>query len=696
MLFVKELQNKPYAERISEAMMKLPLICPEWTNYNPSDPGITVLENLTAFNTLQGESITNISYRAKAALLKMASITPKKGKCARLLLSADKLDKPIYIRTGQKFRLGDLCFEAGRNMNVGGSRVVGVYSRYGDTFHDYSYCVDREVRLGARIFGDKPKVGDELYFIINSIPDDIKDTYFYFEVDGSNKRNPVEDRALNIFAEAKWEYYTEHGFEELKVRDYTGTFLYSGEVKITFGNSKPAVCKEAPEEGYCIRVTLTKADFDVRPKLLGVEGFLFEVWQRETEGICYTINKVDGIEITSNFSDNEYIAVFAKEEKGSAYRKYELTRGDGHGRYCFFEETGNRSFRISFDREKYGYEPVKVKDCVRVIIYNEDMMRTYDVGSVIGYDDQEIELPVKHIVRDSFCLIARRDDGEGGFVYEFVRPEKNEEDALYYHLLENDGKIIIEDAGDYIGARLYIGMIAVSEGEKGNILAGNELIADNIPGAYFYNPCNGVGGAFRESLQSMKERFVEDINTPYTAVTEKDYEQIVKTTPGLCIRKVHACIDTAENMVKVIAMPDTGDEKPYLSDIYIEKITERLELRRLISTRVEIIQPIYTPVAVRGTVYVKRHYNGCKEKILEALGREIDYMRSDKNFGDVLVFEEVFHSIEALDCVQFVYDLSITPENPKVATLKDSDIYPKENCLFSLGNVQIETVTYED
>ena len=105
---------------------------------------------------------------------------------------------------------------------------------------------------------------------------------------------------------------------------------------------------------------------------------------------------------------------------------------------------------------------------------------------------------------------------------------------------------------------------------------------------------------------------------------------------------------------------------------------------------------MYTPVSVKGTVYVKRHYTGCKEKIIEALNKEINYFRSEKNFGDVLIFEEVFHSIEELDCVHFVYDLSISPENPKVAVLKDSDIYPKENCLFTLGSVQIDTVTYED
>ncbi|MCR5101127.1 MAG: baseplate J/gp47 family protein [Butyrivibrio sp.] len=696
MLIVKELQNKSYEDRINEAITKIPLISPEWTNFNPSDPGMTVLENLTLFNALQGDSITKLSYRARSALFKMVGFTPRKGKCARLLLSSDNLKEPVLLKPMQKFKIGDLCYETSKQLEVGGSHVIGIYSYYEDKYHDISYCCDREVMLAAKLFGDDPKVGDSVYIMVDNIPDNIKETIFYINMDEKNNRNTVENRTESIFAQVKWEYYTEKGFEDLKARDYTGAFQFSGEVKFSFGNDKPAIYKNGPEEAYCIRATLTKAEYDVRPKLIAVEGFLFEVWQKDTKSICITTNKTDNIEITSTIDEEPYIAVFAKEEKGSAYRRYELSRGGGVGRFCIFEETGSRSFRITFDKERFGYEPIKVKDCVRVIIYNEEMMRSYNVGKVIGYDNQEIEIPAKHIVRDSFCLIARRVDENGENIYDFVRPEKKGEDDLYYHLLENDGKIIIEDAGDYIGAELFIGMIAVTDGDKGNILSGNELVCEAYPDIKFYNPGRGTGGVFREKLEDVRKRFAKDMNTPYTAVTAADYEQIVKTTPGLCIKKAHAKINAADNLVRISVMPGTDDEWPTLSDIYIKEISDRLEERRLITTRFQIIQPVYAAVSVKGTIYVKRHYSGCREKIMEKLSREINYIESSKNFGDVLRFEDVFHGIETLDCVQFVYELSLSPENPKIATLQDSDIYPKENCLCYLGDVQLEIVTYEE
>ena len=76
MLRVEELQGRTYDERMEDVLKELPLRSSEWTNYNPSDPGITILENLTAFNALQGSEIVSLSYRARMALLKMAGFTP--------------------------------------------------------------------------------------------------------------------------------------------------------------------------------------------------------------------------------------------------------------------------------------------------------------------------------------------------------------------------------------------------------------------------------------------------------------------------------------------------------------------------------------------------------------------------------------------------------------------------------------------
>ncbi len=87
MLRIEETKGRAYSDRMADALAAIPLISDEWTDHNPSDPGITILENLVLFEALQGTNITEINDVTKRALLKMAGFTPAKGKCARMLRS---------------------------------------------------------------------------------------------------------------------------------------------------------------------------------------------------------------------------------------------------------------------------------------------------------------------------------------------------------------------------------------------------------------------------------------------------------------------------------------------------------------------------------------------------------------------------------------------------------------------------------
>src|SRR5713101_43206 len=44
MIPAPKLDDRTYADIVSESIRLIPRYCPEWTNHNPSDPGITLLE----------------------------------------------------------------------------------------------------------------------------------------------------------------------------------------------------------------------------------------------------------------------------------------------------------------------------------------------------------------------------------------------------------------------------------------------------------------------------------------------------------------------------------------------------------------------------------------------------------------------------------------------------------------------------
>jgi hypothetical protein len=696
MLNSRNLEDKTYEELMAQALLQIPLYSQEWTNFNPSDPGVTILENLTAFEILQQNYINEITPAIQKKLLKLAGFEAEKGRCARVLLKAQGVREPFKIPANQKFVVSDLCFETNRSLEAVPYHIAGVYGHYGGKSIDYSYLLDREVEAPAYIFGESPKAGDSLWLIMDGLPGPGEEIIFYMTVADRHNRNPFGNKGNNTFADLKWECYTAQGFTDVSVRDCTNCFLVSGEVRIRLPQTPAAVCEEGPRSGYAIRVTLQRAEYDVRPKLTNISGFLFEAWQKETKAACYTFNKVSSVTLTSDLLKDGYVTVFCKEEKGSSYRRY-MPAYETKQRGRFYRETtdGDKTHTWQFDKRQFGYGPEKVKNAVKIVAYNEEMMRQYYLGTVLGVDRQTIELPAKHIVAEFFCILARRIGEDGESIYDFVRPSRYGKGDLTYYLYENEGKIVIQDAGGFIGADLYVGTLSVTRGSEGNVRSGNWFQGLGLsPLVRFYNPAEGTGGAFRETLEEVKKRFLQDLKRPYTAVTAADYEKLVMETPELCIHKVKAWMSQNQNMVRIAVMPGTDEEFPELPPAYRKAIEKQLEDKRLLTTKIQIVPPVYTPIDVHGTIYVKRQYENGKKMIEEAIRRTIDYIHSERNFGEVLKFDQVFHEIESLDCVEFIYELSLLVRNPSQARLVEADVYPAQNCLCYSGDIVLETGIY--
>lgn len=692
MLNNRSLDDRTYEELMTEALMRIPLYSREWTNYNPSDPGITILENLTAFEILQQTQINEITPAVRRKLLKLAGFEAGKGRCARILMAAEGLAQPLSLPINHKFHLGNLCFETTRGLELNPNRLTGVYGFRDGQLHDCSRLLDREVKVPAYIFGKTPKVGDSVWFIADSLPKAGEELIFYMTVADRYNRNPFVERGNNTFAAIKWECYTESGFVEMNVRDDTGCFLISGEIRMRLPAENPVPCPEARDGGYAIRATLLKADYDVRPKLTGVDGFLFEAWQKDTRAVCHTFNRTKSASLRGDLLDESYVMVFCKEKKGSSYRRYiSGYSGAANGRFYdeLIEVDGTHTW--VFDKKKYGYGPEQVKNAIKIAVYSEEMMRRYSLGTVLGCDRQEIRLPGKHIVAESFSIIARRIDENGEELYDFVRPSRYGENDLTYHLYENEGIIVIEDEGAFIGADLYVGTLSVTMGSEGNVRAGNRFSSPGLGEAIrFYNPKPGTGGCFRETLDEVRQRFLTDLRKSYTAVTARDYENLIKETPELCIHKVRAYLNENRNLVRIAVKPGTDEEFPRLSDSYKKALEKQLEDKRLLTTKIEIMSPVYTPVDAHGIIHVKKQFEDTLYQIEQAIRKKIDYIHSEKNFGDILKFDEVFQAIEELECVDFIYKLSLYPQDSASARLLDSDVVPGENVLCYAGEISLE------
>lgn len=697
MLNPRMIADKTFEGLMEEIYGKIPIYTGEWTNFNPSDPGITVLENFSAFEILQQNELNKVPQSVRASLLELLGYTPEKSACADVLIEPQGLTEDIVIPADQRFYVGNISFETTLSRTMTASHIVGVYAQDGSGVRDLSFLRDQDMARPALPFGTACEEGAALYLVLDKplLPGESGCIYINVKEDG--RRTPFGDAAEPVFASLRFEAYCEGGFVEMEAEDRTHAFLTSGVLHIRQPMEEAVRCGDDEGiSGYVWRIVLQESSYDLRPQLLHISGFLFPARQKETLAIAHSFQKASDVQLKSVMLEEGYVRVFVREEKGGSYYVYEeCPAGEtAHGRFYERVREAYGMHRFVFDRERFGCAPGRVRDAVRIVLYNEAMMRQFYLGEIYGYDRQEFRLPVAHVVTDTFALIAERTDGEGASVFDFVKPGHGGDGKLSYYLYENEGKIRILDAGDYIGAKLYLASVAVSLGEEGNVRAGNRFLPHGYEedGLLFTNPAPGVGGRFQESVDEVRRRFLKELYEPQAAVLASDYEALVKRIPGLCIARVHAWMDSDKNEVMVTLLPATGERFPQISGQYKSRIGAYLDARRMLATRVTLVQPVYTEVLVRGTVYVKPHYEGCRKQIEAAAAQEIDSVTGSGGFGKPLRFDRVFGAIEALDCVSYVYDLSIAPGNRRVAAMEGADIRPAQHCLFCPGAMKLEIV----
>jgi predicted phage baseplate assembly protein len=105
-------------------------------------------------------------------------------------------------------------------------------------------------------------------------------------------------------------------------------------------------------------------------------------------------------------------------------------------------------------------------------------------------------------------------------------------------------------------------------------------------------------------------RALELVSRATRAVTLADFETLARETPGARVARASAiaglhpafpCVD-ASGVVSVLVIPTLPTDRPLPSPGLRRAVRTYLSRRRLIGTRVEVLEPTYTEVAVRATV----------------------------------------------------------------------------------------------
>ena len=166
-----KLDDRTYADIVAEAMRLIPRYCPEWTDHNPSDPGITILELAAWMTELILYRLNRVPEKNYLAFLNMIGVRLRPPQPARGLITfelvegADKqlLRAGMQVSTSQSSEDETVVFETQRDLVIVGSKLDRCFSYYNETYADNSPYLDGSRAEGFEVFAGADRIDRFVY-----------------------------------------------------------------------------------------------------------------------------------------------------------------------------------------------------------------------------------------------------------------------------------------------------------------------------------------------------------------------------------------------------------------------------------------------------------------------------------------------------------------------------------------------------
>ncbi|MBM4394492.1 MAG: putative baseplate assembly protein [Deltaproteobacteria bacterium] len=156
MIPTPKLDDRTFKDIVEEAVRLIPQYCPEWTNYNPSDPGITLIELFAWMTEMVLYRLNRVPDKNYLSFLNLLGIRLKPPQPARAVVTFQMSDKgdhvnvprgtPIATKPSADGRIQS--FETEHDCLVVRNRIAKCFSQYGKAFSDHTRSVEAAVADG--------------------------------------------------------------------------------------------------------------------------------------------------------------------------------------------------------------------------------------------------------------------------------------------------------------------------------------------------------------------------------------------------------------------------------------------------------------------------------------------------------------------------------------------------------------------
>ena len=591
------LDDRSYQQLRDELVHRIPVFAPEWTDFNASDPGVTLIE-LFAF---LGENLlfrfNQIPESTKLQFLRLLDVPLRPASAADGFVSfTTELNPGVLVNQRTVVRAGNIPFET----------------------KDEVHAWPLDVRAVGRLSRGAPLPGEELEFATRAW-DARRRT------PGAGANEAPEYYATEVLGEDP----AAPGATALDLSTSVDGMLWIA----VLGDpaAKDALADAILNVGYVPDEEVpTMAEVDPCPGIPAQDNRQSIVWQASTqivEGATPRYVTLGPVGDTTNGLTRAGVVRLALPHDPNDLDFFRLDDPDAAGTGDLPPEIDAkleakllfwlRAFRV--DGGKFGrllWIGANAAEVEQVQVASPEFLGTGTGGAtqtarlvntpvIPGTIALEVEEPTGWTRWDEVDDFAASNDGDRHYVLDLEAGE----------VQFGDG---VRGLAPQIGQRLRATTYRYGGGVTGN-LPPKALSKIDVTGVKSSNALPTRGGAETETIPAALERIPGELRRHDRAVTASDFRELALATPGAdlgraeCLPRFYPRLpdEVAAGVVSVVVWPRVDARHPSApapDRTTLAEVCSWLDARRLVTTELYVIPPTYHKVAVAVGVHVKPGY----------------------------------------------------------------------------------------
>lgn len=694
MLPLENLDKKLFKDILKESKRNIHRFTSEWTDENYHDPGITFLEMFTWITEMQRYYLNRIPKNNHYKFMDLYDVNLHKQGIASAYVTFPETKKNAILPKGTKLLAEEQIFETEKTLLITDNCIEKIITFdnkeiINNTYYNFSkdiyfYFLGEVIEKKNRLYigFSKPFLqGDIIELLFNLFSD------YPVKLEGSN--------VYNYGVRGKWYIYSSSKlWEEIEcMEDNTELFSKSGNIslKVTRDMEKGIIDSTMKEKYYWLMYEVEDYGVHVTPKLESI-----------------SINTVNAI----NIDYKARILEMMPENGVAEIDDYLGFYGESLLQYY------SKGFWIDLDNEYYSLTKddkckktiVHIKENherLRIISYDEIFKQRSIIGSSRGLPKESFQLNLKNLIPELLIIQAGK-ELNGQILWKDFEYVENlisiDADECKFTLdLENDMVEFGDGQRGFIPFQmednLRIISFATSNKERGNVKKGeiDEFFykSEEVIDLSVTNVHSASGGKCKLNIEEGKEEVLKDFEKIHRAVTKEDYEILVKQIPGIRIAVSKAILSKEfKNSVSIVIVPYTEAEKPIPDKKLLNIVKNYLDDYRLITTKVDIIKPLYIEVSVKAII-VTEDINGFdRNKLREHLKEHlspiaVNRINSNYKIGDTVYISEIMKIISKFEKVKNIKSLWIDGKGAGIHQDKNGNLILPQNGICCSGNIEI-------